>query len=295
MSMSMPESIVVTPDQVNELVNDQLNTADGAAGAANTPLIVDLRKAEDFAAGHVPGAVNAAYADLVRGEPPVGGLLPYVTTLARVFGALGLRADRAVIAYDDDGNGKAGRLVWTLHAAGHNAASAIMDGGFAAWRERGLAISTQVAPVSATRYEFALTQGLGLDVIADGEWIAEHLEDPSVRLLDTRSAAEYRGEDVRSARGGHIPGAVNFDWLRTMDANRNKALRPREELLAELAAIGITPDKEIVTYCQTHQRSSHSFVVLKWLGFNKVRGYPGAWSDWGNAVDTPIVTGDSPS
>jgi thiosulfate/3-mercaptopyruvate sulfurtransferase len=242
----------------------------------------------------VPGAVNASYDDLVRGEPPVGGLLPYATTLARVFGALGLSADRAVIAYDDDGNGKAGRLLWTLSAVAHGAPTAIMDGGFAAWREQGFAVQAQADSIRATRYDFALGQGLGLDAIADGEWIAEHLHDPAVRFVDTRSPAEYRGEDVRSARGGHIPGAVNFDWLRTMDAQRHKALRPREELLAELAASGITPDKEVVVYCQTHQRSSHTFVVLKWLGFAKVRGYPGAWSDWGNAVDTPVVTGASP-
>ena len=279
----MHESIVVSPKQVNEQL-----TIVGAA------LVVDLRKAEDFAAGHVPGAVNASYDDLVRGEPPVGGLLPYATTLARVFGALGLSADRAVIAYDDDGNGKAGRLLWTLSAVAHGAPMAIMDGGFAAWREQGFAVQAQADSIRATRYDFALAQGLGLDAIADGEWIAEHLHDPAVRFVDTRSPAEYRGEDVRSARGGHIPGAVNFDWLRTMDAQRHKALRPREELLAELAASGITPDKEVVVYCQTHQRSSHTFVVLKWLGFAKVRGYPGAWSDWGNAVDTPVVTGASP-
>ena len=278
----MLDSTVVSVEQANEQL--------GEGGA----LMVDLRKPEDFAAGHVPGAVNVAYEDLVRGEPPVGGLLPYPGTLAAVLGAMGLISERAVIAYDDDGNGRAGRLVWTLNAVGHNAPAAIMDGGFATWRERGFAVQTQIEPVQATRYEFALQHGLGLHTIADGEWIAEHLEDPSVRFLDTRTPAEYRGEDVRSARGGHIPGAINFNWLDMQDAERHKALRPRAELLAKLASAGITPDKEVVAYCQTHQRSSHTFVVLKWLGFEHVRGYPGAWSDWGNATDTPIVTGDRP-
>ena len=277
----------MTPEQVNEQLA-------GTASATESVLIVDMRKAEDFATGHVPGAVNASYEGLVRSEPPVGGLLPHAATLARVFGAMGLTCARTIVAYDDDGNGKAGRLLWTLAAVGHGAPTALMDGGFAAWRERGFPVQTQTQPLGTTRYEFALDQGIGLDAIADGEWIAEHLHDPAVCFVDTRSPAEYRGEDVRSARGGHIPGALSFDWLRAMDAQRHKALRPREVLLTELAAAGITRDKEIVVYCQTHHRSSHTFVVLKWLGFTKVRGYPGAWSDWGNATDTPIVTGDSP-
>ncbi|MFT5173524.1 MAG: thiosulfate/3-mercaptopyruvate sulfurtransferase [Gammaproteobacteria bacterium] len=280
----MFESFVVTTNQVHAQLAD--------VGAA---LIVDMRSAQDFAAGHVPGAVHVLYDDIVRAEPPVGGLLPLPVTLARLFGAIGLSADRDVIAYDDDGNGKSGRLVWTLSAAGHVPPAAIMDGGFAAWCEQGFAVQTEVTPIKVTRYEFSLEQGLGLDVIADGDWIGEHLRDPEVRFLDVRTPAEYSGEDVRSARGGHIPGAVNFNWLLMQDAQRHKALRAREELLAELAAVGITPDKEIVAYCQTHQRSSHTFVVLKWLGFTKVRGYPGAWSDWGNAPDTPIVSGDSPA
>jgi thiosulfate/3-mercaptopyruvate sulfurtransferase len=280
----MFESYVVAPAQV-----------DARLSAAQPPLIVDMRKAEEFAAGHVPGAVHLSYDDIVRGEPPVDGLLPLPTTLARLFGALGLSADRDVIAYDDEGNGKAGRLVWTLYAVGHAAPAVIMDGGFAAWCERGFAVQSEAAPIRPKRYEFAVQQGLGLDSIADGEWIAEHLHDPAVRFLDVRTPAEYRGEDVRSARGGHIPGAVNFNWVLTQDAQRHKALRPRDELLVELAVAGITPDQEVVAYCQTHQRSSHTFVVLKWLGFTRVRGYPGAWSDWGNAVDTPVVSGGSPS
>jgi thiosulfate/3-mercaptopyruvate sulfurtransferase len=55
-----------------------------------------------------------------------------------------------------------------------------------------------------------------------------------------------------------------------------------------LTSLGITPEKEIVCYCQSHHRSAHSFIMLKSLGFTRVRGYPGSWSDWGNSPDTPI-------
>jgi thiosulfate/3-mercaptopyruvate sulfurtransferase len=269
--------IVLTPAEA------AVRVADGAVR------VVDMRKPEAVAAGHVPGAVALDYAALVREDKPVGGLLPDDVTLSDVFSRLGIAPGQPVIAYDDDGNGRAGRLVWTLHAVGHDAA-AIMDGGFAAWCDAGRAVEREAHPVTTSHYEVHARGA----VVADRAWLLAHLGDPDVVVVDTRSAKEYRGEDVRTARGGHVPGAVNFDWLRAMDGEHHKRLWPRERLLAELAALGVTPQREVVTYCQTHHRSSHTYVVLRWLGFERVRGYPGAWSDWGNRLDTPVTVGDRP-
>ena len=258
--------------------------------ASDAPLVVDLRKPEALAGGHVPGAVHLDYSALVRAEPPVGGLLPPAEELAALFTALGVARGRPVIAYDDEGNGRAGRLVWTLNAMGFPEA-AVLDGGLSRWREEGLDVESgaaQAQPAGCFRPRPAP------EVVAEKAWILEHLSDRSVVLLDTRSPAEYRGEDVRSARGGHLPGAVNFDWVRAMEAGPDRRLRPRQALLEELADLGVTSEREVVVYCQTHHRSSHTYVVLRWLGFEKVRGYPGAWSDWGNDPDTPVNTGDAP-
>ena len=89
-------------------------------------------------------------------------------------------------------------------------------------------------------------------------------------------------------RGGHIPGARNLNWLDTIDTSRNNRLKSSEELREMLNERGITPDKEIITYCQTHHRSSHSYAMLKSLGFPHIRGYAGSWSEWGNSIETPI-------
>ncbi|HKK13309.1 MAG TPA: rhodanese-like domain-containing protein, partial [Gammaproteobacteria bacterium] len=56
----------------------------------------------------------------------------------------------------------------------------------------------------------------------------------------------------------------------------------------ELETLGITPDREVITYCQTHHRSAHTYIVLRSLGYPRVKGYPGSWSDWGNRPEAPV-------
>ncbi len=103
-----------------------------------------------------------------------------------------------------------------------------------------------------------------------------------------RSAAEYSGRDKRAERAGHIPGAVNLNWVIAMDQRRKMRVQQEGELRRMLSSLGVTADKEIIVYCQTHHRSSHTYIMLKALGFPNVKAYPGSWAEWGNSPDTPI-------
>ncbi len=255
-----------------------------AARSADPLCIIDLSKPEDYAKGHLPGALHLDEKRLVATNKPVGGLLPDDRTLTALFSELGITAQTRVVGYDDQGNSRAGRLAWTLEVLGHTRA-AILDGGLGAWCEAGQAAS--VDPVSAPTASHYRVQARP-DAQADKAWILDHLQDPQVIFLDVRTPEEYRGEDVRSLRGGHIPGAVNYNWLRSQDLDRHRCLRPADEILADLQDLGVTADKRIVAYCQTHMRSSHIFALLRQLGFERLRGYPGAWSDWGNDPGLPI-------
>jgi thiosulfate/3-mercaptopyruvate sulfurtransferase len=73
-----------------------------------------------------------------------------------------------------------------------------------------------------------------------------------------------------------------------MDRDRHLRLLPADRIRARLDALGLTPDREIICYCQSHHRSAFSWLMLKSLGYENVKGYPGSWSDWGNRPDAPV-------
>jgi thiosulfate/3-mercaptopyruvate sulfurtransferase len=246
-------------------------------------LIVDLNRAEVYAQSHLPHAVWLDYAAITAANPPAMGLLPDAATLTTVLRAIGLRRDTHVVAYDSEGNSRAARLLWTLEAVGHRHYS-LLNGGLAAWQQEGRRLSMEA--VKPAPGDFTVT--LNSEAIADKHWIAEHLKDPQVLLLDARTAEEYDGSLVRSARGGHIPGAVNYDYSNAIDRANALRLKPAPVLRQALMEKGVTPEREVVLYCQTHHRSAHTWFVLKLLGFGKVRGYPGSWSEWGNDPSLPV-------
>jgi len=250
--------------------------------------IVDLSPPELYERNHVPGSVNLPYAHLVSHAPPVAGLLPDRAALLDTLAGIGIDNDAHVVALDAEGGGAAGRLLWTLEALGHQRLS-LLDGGLAAWVIEGFPVSSGASPTPEPG-DFT-APALLAGPIASTEGIQAGLERDDFVALDARSHGEFTGETVRAARGGHIPGARHYEWTQAMDRERNLRLRPLATVAAELEAIGVTPDREVVVYCHTHHRSALSYALLRILDFPRVRGYPGSWSEWGNRSDTPIETG----
>jgi thiosulfate/3-mercaptopyruvate sulfurtransferase len=272
-------SILIEPKALQEMLSDaQL-------------LVVDLSKAATYAQLHIPGAMHMEYAILNGGTQPAPGLLPPEERLAQIAGMLKLNKMSRIVAYDDEGSGRAARLAWTLHYLGYESVQ-VLNGGLQAWNNEGHPVDNRpVLPDVTATLPLASRNP---SVLADHTYILKHLDDASVALLDARTPEEYAGTKVRAARGGHIPGAVNLNWLDTMDKNRNLRLKSPEILNNALSTLGVRTEQEVITYCQSHHRSAHAWLMLKSLGFARVRGYAGSWSEWGNHPDTPVTTGTSP-
>lgn len=244
-------------------------------------ILVDLTSAARYAEGHLPGARFVDPKATQLGQPPAPGRLPEKAHLEALFGALGHRPEAVYVVYDDEGGGWAGRFIWLLDVIGHPHYH-YLDGGLHAWLAEQRPLTQAVPAAIEAHADLTLDDAPS----ATRGYIESRLGADDLVIWDARSPQEYRGEKVLTARGGHIPGAINFEWTAAMDPAR--ALRIREDIAERLQALGITPDKEIITHCQTHHRSGFTYLLAKALGYPRVKGYPGSWGEWGNLPDTPI-------
>lgn len=248
-------------------------------------LIVDLCRPEQYATAHIPGAVFLPFTQLARGVPPGPGKLPAENLMSRVMSSIGLTPDTHVVAYDDEGGGWAGRFIWTLDVIGHKHYS-YLNGGLHAWVAEKRPLEAGIEMPKPSQYQAKYQNG----PIMTKDDILARLGDPTLAIWDARSMEEYFGKRVTAQKNGHIPGAINYEWTRAMDPHNHLRLRNLDTLRSELKKLGITPDKTIVTHCQTHHRSGFTYLLGKILGFQDMKAYPGSWSEWGNDPTTPVET-----
>ena len=277
------------PAQETKLLSGQLLVETewiAANGGFSRLRLIDYgRKEVDYHAGHIPGAVfidRKAVWDKVNGMP---GMLPSVETMVAELEKAGISNDSKVVIYDSNSGLWASRLFWALEFLGHRDVH-ILNGGWNKWvrEKRAVQIASYVPP----RGKFI--PHIQSDFLATEDWILENLTNPDVQIIDTRSPREYAGEDVKAARGGHIPGAVNINWISNLKGDNSKTFAPKEELAELYDSQKISKDKIIVTHCQTGVRGAHTYFVLKLLGYPKVRVYDGSWAEWGNDWKVPVIT-----
>lgn len=250
-------------------------------------VVLDLSSLGQYRQAHVPGAVHAWWQDAMDPYYPVYGvvLADRNEPLAReqFMRQIGVGPKSVVVAYDDNMNRYAARLVWTLRYFGHQNA-AVLDGGLAAWRGLGEPVSQKRASAADTS-PGAIRPQAGF--IIGTQELRQRLQDPAVVVLDTRAEEEMRDDLNGSLRVGRIPGAVSVPWTATLrdDAGR---LKSPAELAAIFSGAGVTPDREVVIYARFGVEASQPWLVLKLLGYPRVRVYDQGWAEWAAKPDLPI-------
>ena len=251
--------------------------------------ILDFRESrEDYDAGHIPGA---AFVDRSRITTTVGGIptmLAHAESVVEAIREAGVGSASTVVVYDDSGGLWASRLFWALEYLGHEDVR-LLDGGWAAWNEE----VREIATVEPYRGEGDFTPCIRSDRLATRDWILKHLDDPCTVFLDVRTPGEYTGVDARAERGGHIPGAVNVDWVTALTDDGSQRILSANDLKALYGDAGVTPAMEAVTYCQGGVRAAHTYFVLRLMGYPWVRMYDASWAEWGNDADVPAAGGET--
>jgi thiosulfate/3-mercaptopyruvate sulfurtransferase len=240
--------------------------------------------ADEFAAGHIPGA---AFVDLDAdlAAPPRQGEgrhpLPDAGVFETAMRRVGVSNDRAVVIYDDWGGRAAARAWWLLRYFGHTNVR-VVDGGWGAWKRAGGEVATESrAPIVGT---FVATPG--------GMPIALAKDVPSVGVLvDARAPERFRGEtEPVDPVAGHIPGAVNVPTNANLDAEGK--FRPSGELANEYAKVGATKGADVAVYCGSGVTAAHDVLALEIAGVC-AKLYPGSWSEWITDPSRPIARGDA--
>lgn len=247
-------------------------------------VIVDVRPPQFYMQAHLPGAVNLPIF-FVNGP---GGGPPSPAALAPRLGALGISRDTHVVVYDDGASPSAAKLYWALRYLGHRAVS-VLDGGITRWRHEGR--DWDYSPVQPQSVEY-VPGPIDEAVVVSLQDVRERLNGESVVVVDTRSPGEYLGVQVTANRNGHIPGAINIDWTNNLEPAPDglPVLRSDEELRRLYIDAGVSPDKDVVLYCQSGGRCAETYLVLDKLGYPHVALYGPGWQEWGNRHDTPVET-----
>jgi len=253
----------------------------GLAAASPAPLLIDLRPAEVFARGHLAGAVHLDLWGVSLIDTSEAPLRAFMWMIGHLFSLRGVTPERPVVVYEDDSGMRAARAFWFLEYLGHPNVR-VLDGGMRAWIAAGLPVTTETVTPTASTWHGTPDPSK----VATWQQVRDRLGRPETAIVDTRSDEEYRGEAVRAKRGGAIPGAVHIEWKRNLGASGR--FKSADELRAMYDAAGITPDREVVTYCQGGYRAAHAYLALRLLGFPRVRNYTGSWKEWGDREDLPI-------
>ncbi len=238
----------------------------------NNVTVVDVRDAGAYARGHIPGAVNIPVNDL-QSKPDA--IMYPIHQCEKILGEKGLDINKEVVLY---GAGREAAYLefWMLDYMGMKNLY-VLDGGIEQWKGGLSSAESKLAP-SVFRCRPRR------DMYATTSDVKNALKKPHIVLLDVRTKGEYKGTDVRSLRGGHIPGATNIDFEENYQEGSTK-LKSADEL-AKLYE-KLDKKKEIIVYCQTGTRAANTFFVLKELGFPKVRNYDASWIEWGSNASLP--------
>ena len=250
---------------------------------------VDYDPTANYNLGHIPGAFLFDWRKDMN--DPLSRDIVNKQQLEDLLSRAGVGTNTTVVLYGDFNNWFAAFAFWILKYYGVDKV-VLMNGGRKKWLAEDRDITKEQPNYSKATFK---VKGPDETIRTYLDSMKKGLGQSNRVLVDVRSPAEFTGEitappeypNEHAQRGGHIPGAVNIPWSQAV--KEDGTFKSAEELAKLYQGKGVTPEKDVVTYCRIGERSSFSWFVLKYLlGYPNVKNYDGSWTEWGNMVRNPI-------
>lgn len=262
-------------------------------------VIIDTRAPEEYAEGHIPGAVNLREIFTYLAMSSEQGLDALQETFAQQLGAAGISGDERVVIYEaamDTGYGQSCRGWFLLKYLGHPRV-AILHGGLQAWKAERRPLSRDALAPAARVF----TPRIDSSVMLTWKDMLDAVGNPDIVKLDVRDRDEWMGESSSpygkdfAPRKGRIPGAVWIEWYRMMQQGSEIPWFCSNEKILEICReVGIHPDSTVYLYCFKGARAANTMVALQEAGIRDVRMYFGSWNEWARNPELPIEEGPPP-
>ncbi len=233
-------------------------------------ILVSAQKEVEYNKIHITGAINIdhnlLYDDMTMLLPP--------SQVAQILGVNGINQNMKIVLYDEGSSKYSGRLYWILDYMGATDIK-ILDGGLKAWKAGRKPVTKTASTAKATTF----TPKINKAYLATMATVKTAVNNSAYVIIDARTPEEYNGTNETTLRLGHIPSAVNINYVSVL--NTRGELKSNDELAAIYAKAGITKDKKVIIYCKTSVRAGIEFLALKSaLGFSNVMVYDGAFTEW---------------
>ena len=271
LSACNPSTYEETPSQIisaaslSELISSNDNT-----------VIIDMQSPEEYAKGHVDGAVNIVKSDIMI-KVPVENMLTSKSRFESLMGDKGINNDSTIIIYDTD-NMSAARLWWSFLVFGNENAR-VIDGGLQAIKSAGYEMTKDIPDIKKTTY---VAGDKNKAYLADLSDVVNQINEPdaNVVLLDVRTDQEY-------SEKGKIPSSVMWDYNNIF--YKGNTYKDVQATRINFIDNGMRPEKEIIMYCQTSMRASAVFLSLYNAGYRNIKIYDGAYLEWSSNPNNPIM------
>ena len=222
--------------------------------------VIDVRREDDYKQDHIPTAVNLPLANLLSDDSP--------ERVLKLINTMGIDDETSVVVYDDTFGALASRVAWTLEYLGHSDVS-LLETTYSNWKSLGLENDSQIPEIQSKEHSMNLQP----DILATSDYLEGAKKRDDVILIDNRERLNYLEQ--------HIPGAISLPY-RTL-ANKDKILRPKEDMKRLLENRGVTGNSEIITYCgSVGTLSGLAYYALKSAGLSNAKLYVRSFKEWKN-------------